>query len=132
MPLFHFVTSGLILLTFVFAVVMVFRSVRHHAGVVASIDSLLISLILASLFFYCRQFPLKAQDRAIRAEENLRHFALAGKLLDPRLRMSQIIALRFAPDEEVVALAEKAASENLKSDDIKKSIKNWRPDHHRA
>lgn len=131
-PLFHFVTTGLILATFVAAIVMIFRAVQQGAGIVASIDFLIISLILASLFFYCRQFALKAQDRAIRAEENLRHFALSGKLLDSRLRMGQITALRFASDEEFLGIAEKAASENMTSRDIKQSIKKWRPDHHRA
>ena len=48
-------------------------------------------ICLLILFFLCRIFPLKAQDRAIRAEENLRHYALTGKLLDSRLTISQII-----------------------------------------
>ena len=52
-------------------------------------------------------FAVGAQDRAIRAEENLRHFALTGKLLDKRLRKSQVIALRFADDDEFVLLQKK-------------------------
>jgi ABC-type amino acid transport substrate-binding protein len=84
------------------------------------------------LFFYARQFATKVQDRAIRAEENLRHFTLTGNLLDPRLRMSQIVALRFAPDLEFVGLVNRAIAENLSNGDIKKAIKDWRPDHHRA
>jgi hypothetical protein len=75
-----------------------------------------------------RTFPLKAQDRAIRAEENLRHFALTGKLLDPRLTMKQIIGLRFACDAEFPELARKAAAEGLSMDAIKKSVKSWRSD----
>ena len=39
--------------------------------------------------------------------------------------------MRFADDTEFVLLAEKAAHENMKADDIKKAIVNWRPDHHR-
>ncbi len=83
-------------------------------------------------FFFSRVFPLKAQDRAIRAEENLRHFALTGKLLDRRLSMKQIIALRFASDGEFVELCRKAADEGLSMDAIKKSVKHWRPDHDRV
>ena len=84
------------------------------------------------LFYYTRTFALKAQDRAIRAEENLRHFALTGKLLDTRLGMRQIIALRFAPDEEFLELARKAADANTPAADIKRAVKNWRADNYRA
>ena len=82
--------------------------------------------------YFARAFALKAQDRAIRAEENLRHFAMTGKLLDKRLTISQVIALRFASDEEFVLLAQKAADENISAKDIKTSIKNWRGDYYRV
>lgn len=82
--------------------------------------------------YYARAFALKAQDRAIRAEENLRHFAMTGKLLDKRLTISQVIALRFASDEEFVSLAQKAADENISAKDIKTSIQNWRGDYYRV
>jgi hypothetical protein len=84
------------------------------------------------LFIFTRTFPLKAQDRAIRAEENLRYFILTRKPLDSRITMSQVIALRFAPDDEFVILADRAINENLSPDEIKKAIKNWRADEHRA
>ena len=77
-----------------------------------------LGFIFLCLFLFVRMFALKAQDRAIRAEENLRHFALTGKLLPASLRIGQIIALRFAADEEFVGLAVKAASENLSSKEI--------------
>ncbi len=92
----------------------------------------LVSLILLSVFWYARWFALRVQDRAIRAEENLRHFALTGKLLDSRITMSQVIALRFASDAEFVPMAKKAAEEGTSSKDIKMSIQNWRPDYCRA
>ena len=79
-----------------------------------------------------RSFPLKAQDRAIRAEENLRHFVLTGKLLDARLMPLQIVALRFAADEEFVELAQRAAEKGMTPDEIKRAIKNWRPDTYRV
>jgi hypothetical protein len=84
------------------------------------------------LLFLCRMFAVKAQDRAIRAEENLRHFAMEGKLLDPRLTIRQVIALRFASDGEFVALAKKAADEGTAPDDIKRSIQDWRADTYRV
>jgi hypothetical protein len=92
----------------------------------------LTSLALLSAYFLFRSFALKAQDRAIRAEENLRHFVLTGKLLDKNLTIQQIIALRFAPDEEFIGLAERAVKENLSNDDIKKAVKNWKEDNYRA
>ena len=93
---------------------------------------LLISLVLLIIYWYARRFALKAQDRAIRAEENFRHFILTGKPLDNRLHMSQIIALRFAPDDEFPSLAKKAVEEKLRSYEIKTAIKNWRPDYNRV
>ncbi len=92
----------------------------------------LTSLILFMLYAYTRIFPLKAQDRAIRAEENLRYYALAGKLFPNTLSISQIIALRFAPDEELLALVDRAATESLSAKEIKQAIKNWKADYYRV
>jgi hypothetical protein len=92
----------------------------------------LVSLLLLSLFIHSRMFAIKAQDRAIRAEETLRHFILTGKALDSRLTLKQIIALRFASDEEFPSLAQTAAEKGLSNDAIKKQIKKWRADWHRV
>jgi len=93
---------------------------------------LLISFALFALFFYCRIFALKAQDRAIRAEENFRHFILTGKPLDSKLTIRQIIGLRFASDEEFPELAKSAVEKNMSEDEIKKAVKNWRGDYYRV
>jgi len=92
----------------------------------------LVAFIVLSLYIHSRVFALKAQDRAIRAEEGLRYFILTGKPLDHRLTLGQIIALRFASDEEMPALAEKAITHGLSNDDIKKQIRVWRMDVHRV
>ena len=92
----------------------------------------LVALIFVLLFIYVRVFSLKVQDRAIRAEESLRHFILTGKPISSKLTIQQIIALRFASDDEVVALATKALQENLSNKQIKQAIKNWKGDYHRA
>jgi hypothetical protein len=92
----------------------------------------LISVVLIIIYWYARAFALRAQDRAIRAEENFRHFILTGKQFDNRLRMSQIIALRFAPDDEFPELAKKAVEENLRSKEIKSAIQKWKADHNRV
>jgi hypothetical protein len=90
------------------------------------------SIVLFSLFTYARSFALKAQDRAIRAEENFRHYLLTGKSFDSRITMRQIIGLRFASDEEFVVLAKNAAESGMSEDEIKKSVKNWKTDNDRA
>jgi len=90
------------------------------------------AVALLIFFVYARMFAVRAQDRAIRAEENLRHFALTGKRLDPRLTVKQIVGLRFASDAEFVELARKTADEAMSQDTIKKSVKNWRADHDRV
>jgi hypothetical protein len=92
----------------------------------------LIALLLISIMLHARSFALKAQDRAIRAEENLRHFILTDRPLDPRLSLGQVIALRFASDEEFPTLAQRAAEEKLTNKQIKLEVKHWRPDHHRV
>ena len=94
-------------------------------------------LVLASIVFvlvawFTRTFALKAQDRAIRAEEQLRHYVLTGKLLPASLRVGQIVALRFAQDAEFPALVEKAAANNLSGKEIKQSIQNWKADFYRV
>jgi hypothetical protein len=91
----------------------------------------LAAFVFAVLWIYIRTFPLKAQDRAIRAEENLRHYVLTGKLFPAELKLPQIIALRFAPDSEYLALLDRAIKENLSNKEIKAAIQNWKADHHR-
>lgn len=129
-PMWHYVTSVLILAVFVGSIINLVKTApenRYSASLLV-----VVSVILAIFFWYIRSFALRAQDRAIRAEENLRHFALTGKLLDHHLRTSQIIALRFASDEEFVELAQKATDNQMRSKDIKKAIVKWRSDHHRV
>ncbi len=91
-----------------------------------------LTLACIVIAYFARAFALKAQDRVIRAEENLRHFVATGKLLPENLKMNQIIALRFASDDEWLSLMDKAIKENLRSKDIKLSIKNWKADFNRV
>ncbi len=90
------------------------------------------AVLLLFAFAFLRSFALKAQDRAIRAEENFRYYLLTNKALPSALSMRQIVGLRFASDEEFVALAEKAVKENLTEEGIKKAIKNWKGDYYRV
>ena len=92
----------------------------------------LIAIIFLIMAWYVRSFPLKAQDRAIKAEENLRYYVMTGKLFPKELTVAQIIALRFASDAEFLPLVEKALKENLTNKEIKILIKNWRSDDYRV
>ncbi len=131
-PLFHYVLIPLLLLTLIGSLVNLYNSLGDHERLYSAslIVALTVCLIIAS--FLARFFPLRAQDRAIRAEENLRHYVMTGKLLDSRLSIRQIIALRFANESEYAALARRAAEEGLNPDDIKRAVKDWRPDLYRV
>lgn len=130
--LYHAVTFTLILLLLVSSVYYTIRAYNAEETLRPWLFLFLIGLILFFIFFFTRIFALKAQDRAIRAEENFRHYLLTGKPFDSRLTIRQIIGLRFASDEELPELAKKAKKENLSEEDIKKAIKNWRADYYRV
>ena len=129
-PGFHGLTFIAILALLIGSIVNVCNSAKENLYSATLIC--LVAVIVLLLAWYLRVFALKAQDRAIRAEESLRHFILTGKSLPADLRMGQIIALRFASDEEFLALLGKAVDEKMSPDEIKQAIKNWRADHYRA
>src|SRR5262245_586666 len=131
-PLYHRVLTGLLLLILIGSIVNLTKSWGDSTRFYSA--SLIVALTIAAilLFIFVRVFPLKAQDRAIRAEEQLRHYVLTGKLLDRRLTMRQIVALRFASDAEFAALAQRAADQSLSPDAIKREVKQWRADTYRV
>lgn len=129
-PGFHYLTFGAI-------VALIGGSFNYFLKATPENKYLAALLILASVIFvfiawFTRTFALKAQDRAIRAEENLRHFVLTGKLLPASLTVAQVVALRFAPDAEFPTIVEKAVAENLSGKAIKESIQNWKADFYRV
>ena len=128
---YHIVLSLLLIVGLILSVINFFRHL-HFAGLASS--ALIVWIFVCLLFcsWFLRAFPLKAQDRAIRAEESLRYFILTGKAIDKRITIAQIIALRFASDEEFLPLVDRAATENLTPKQIKEAIKNWRADYHRV
>ena len=131
-PVYHRILFPILLLTFIGSCVNFAESWGDHQRIYSASLILVLAACLSAVCLYARVFPLKAQDRAIRAEENLRHFVLTGKLLDPRISVRQIVALRFASDAEFPALAVRAAEENLPPREIKQAIKNWRADEYRV
>ena len=95
---------------------------------------LAVALIL--VFFVARVMALTVQDRVIRLEERLRMRELLPADLHPRIDSfspKQLVALRFASDGELPALARKVLDEGIEDQKvIKKLVTNWRADHLRA
>ena len=99
-------------------------------------ESILLAAALLLGFFYARTFALRVQDRVIRLEEQLRCQRLLSADLQPRIgefTAGQLIALRFASDAELPALARKVLDDKLtERKAIKQLIKNWKPDYLRS
>ncbi len=125
-PPFHFFAIPLAILGLGFAIYSCIAIPTIITGLLV-----LAFFLIAIIAVMARMFALKAQDRAARAEEKLRYYILAGKAFPVELMMGQILALRFAGDEEYLALVDKTLSEKLSPGEIKKAIKNWRGDYHR-
>ncbi len=129
-PLYHYIATPLITGGLIWTLIKLFNS--EPADFQQSLINALLFVIAFILGVLVRTYALKVQDRAIRAEESLRHFMLTGKPLDSRLRLGQIIALRFASDEEFPELVRQAVEKSMTGKQIKESIRQWRADHHRV
>ena len=129
-PLFHFFIIPVFAITLIMSIVHLVRRPGLHSAwlIVVTIAALL-------AIFKIRMYALRVQDRVIRLEERLR----LATLIDPALRSQivvltepQLVALRFASDAELPALAARAINEKLAAAEIKKSIQTWRPDYWRV
>ena len=129
---FHVVLAIVVLICVVGSLYQLYRAWDMGENRIMSLLLVLLSVAAAQLFWYCRIFPLKAQDRAIRVEETLRHYVMTGEMPDGRLDTRQFVGLRFAGDQEFVALARRAAEEGLSEDAIKKAVESWRADTYRV
>lgn len=131
-PMYHFVMGPIFLVNFVVAAYQMVAS----GFSLASLFGVLLAAALVMAFLFLRVFALHAQDRVIRLEERMRMQALLPEDLKPRINdftTNQLIALRFASDEELPALARKVLDENIVNQKpIKEAIKTWRPDYQRV
>jgi hypothetical protein len=130
-PGYHYVLSGILLINLILRVVWLIKTptfVNFWAIVMA------VAFILMG--WYLRVFPNRVQDRVIRLEERMR----LGRILPPELRPrlgeftpAQLVALRFASDDELAALAARVLNEGITDKRaIKALILQWRADHLRA
>jgi len=129
-PPFHFFILPVFAITLIMTIVHLVRRPGLHSA-------WLVIVMIAALaaIFKIRLNALKVQDRVIRLEERLRLASLLDPALRPRipeLTESQLIALRFASDAELPALAARALNEKLARAEIKKAIQHWRPDYWRV
>jgi hypothetical protein len=130
-PGFHFVTGSLNIGLLAWSV----YGLATRRGS-ADVFSVLVAVLLLAQFWYLRQFPLRVQDRLIRLEEQLRLERLLPaetRAWTSGLTAEQLIALRFASDDELPTLAKRVADERIqKRAAIKALVRQWRPDHMRA
>src|SRR5258705_11967783 len=130
-PLFHFFGIPVLVAN---AVWSVSRAFRHPAWETAF--AALLGVALVVLFVYARSFALRVQDRVIRLEMGLRLRELLPADLLPRIpefTIAQLVAMRFASDRELPALARRVLDERLQDRKaIKRLITGWQADNHRA
>ena len=129
-PLFHFFILPVFAITVIVAIVHLVRYPSLHSAWLV-----VFTLAATTAVTKIRTYALKVQDRIIRLEERLRLAILVDKPLRARiveLSESQMVALRFASDAELPALASRALSEKLSNAEIKKAIIQWRPDYWRV
>lgn len=126
-PPFHFFVLPVMLINFVWAIVEFVKTPGRNQG-----WWIVVSLALVVLAFLARINSLKIQDRIIRLEERFRYQQLLPADLSQQataLHIGQLIALRFASDEELEGLVREVLGGRLtKSAEIKRAVKNWRGD----
>lgn len=130
-PMWHFFTVPVLLIN---VLVVGYHFVRDPQLMNGWVVLVAIALLVG--IFVSRNMPLRAQDRIIRLEERTRLERLLPSDLRGRvgeLTASQLIAIRFAADDEAPELTRRALNGELKTqDDIKRAIRNWRADHLRV
>jgi len=131
-PLYHYFTSPLALIFLVWSITRFFKDPSYDTGYM-----LVGALAMFGVVSVARLSPLRAQDRLIRLEEQLRYqrvlpAALAEQAMHT-LAPRHYIALRFASDAELAGLVEQViANPQMKGKEIKQQIRNWRADYFRV
>jgi hypothetical protein len=131
-PLYHYFTTPLALIFLVWSITRFFKDPSYDTGYM-----LVGALAMFGVVSVARLSPLRAQDRLIRLEEQLRYqrvlpAALAEQAMHT-LAPRHYIALRFASDAELAGLVEQViANPQMKGKEIKQQIRNWRADYFRV
>jgi len=126
-PMWHFFALPVLIINVFVVAVHYVRDPRLVNG-----WGVIVAIALAIGIFISRYMPLRAQDRIIRLEERARLERVLPSDLRGRvgeLTATQLIAIRFAADDEVPELTRRTLNGELKSQgDIKRAIRNWRAD----
>jgi hypothetical protein len=130
-PLFHFVAGPILLINLVYSIVI---TVKYP--ILDNFVGAAVAFALVVLFVSARQFATTVQDRVIRLEEQIRFLRLFPEDLQlriPEFTREQFVALRFASDNELPALARAVLDQRIHDRGaIKQMVKDWRADHLRA
>jgi hypothetical protein len=127
-PLVHYFLTPVLLFNLIWQAIRLYQEPNWDR-----VENLLMAVAFIALSVAARLQALKAQDRIIRLEETLRFqrvlpAELAAQGIS-KLRAGQIIALRFASDEELADMVTRTLNgEFQNSKEIKLAIKNWRSD----
>lgn len=131
-PPHHFILLPLLMILEAYGIYKIWDDTENQLLLI--LFSVIIFLIFYLAFMTRQHYALGLQNRIVRLELRQRYFEIFNKSSDEvceKLNFGQIAALRFAYDEEFKELLYKALNENISGDEIKKSIKNWRPDNER-
>lgn len=133
-PAYHYIAAPILLLNFVFAIYATIHT--WPSGAHTHLWWIVVSAALIILVTKTRTYALKVQDRIIRLEERQRLAAILSPsdvaAAIAQISEAQLIALRFAPDDELAALVHKTLTQNLAPKAIKQNIVNWRADNFRV
>ena len=131
MPLFHFFVLPVFLINFFWTVYHLYRGPSAGAAF-----GVILALALIALALSARRFALTVQDRVIRLEMRVRLRDLLPADMHGRIReftIAQLVALRFAGDDELTSLAASVLRDHIQDKKtIKKMVKDWQADHQRA
>jgi hypothetical protein len=130
-PVVHFF---ILPVTSINAIVMIVVAVRSFSWL--AVWNAVMAIALAALAVIVRFYATKNQDRIIRVEETVRLWRILPPEMRPRiadLSTSQLVAIRFASDDEVPELVRAVLAGEVRGrKSIKQRIRNWRADTQRV
>ncbi len=129
-PPYHLFVSPVVTINLFVALWFIVRSPSYLTA-----WNFLFACAVAILAYTVRIYALKNQNRIIRLEERLRLSQILPPDLAKRIgeiRTTDLIALRFASDEEVPDLVRAILAGEIHREEIKKRVRNWRADYLRV